>query len=340
MEVILSNTALAIGIMVGLCFLGLGIGVGILGGRVAEAIGRNPETKNDVVHSVMTILIITAVFLLFLFAFCFLLLFFNPLVTYQMIVLFIVVSLVVAFLILLMFLVLRKTVRIVNEQTKSYFVNKLQGYDDLITERELKLSEIDELIKSRELGKEENKKELSKGGYAFDTSVINLFNSTQYQDKNVFELNRKIDENFVVNYEELVKDFLTFCEDNKDYEFCLELRKKFDSEKLYELKSMINADMEDEMKRFLTDKEYKIYEAFKLIINDHAIENFVIYLDQLVDLNSPKIIILVGNKYENYDHLSEYIETKYNDKIYRGIKIVYKNKVYDFSLSERNIQYG
>mgnify|MGYP000487315577 CR=1 FL=1 len=80
MDIILSNTALAIGIMIGLCFLG--IGVGILGGRVAEAIGRNPETKNDVVHSVMTILIITAVFLLFLFAFCFLLLFFNPLVTY------------------------------------------------------------------------------------------------------------------------------------------------------------------------------------------------------------------------------------------------------------------
>ena len=62
METILSNTALAIGIMVGLCFLGIGIGVGLLGGRVAEAIGRNPETKNDVVHSVMTILIITAVF--------------------------------------------------------------------------------------------------------------------------------------------------------------------------------------------------------------------------------------------------------------------------------------
>lgn len=254
-----------------------------------------------------------------------------------MIVLFIVVCLVVAFLILLMFLILRKTVRIVNEQTKSYFVNKLQGFDDLITERELKLNEIDELIKSRELGKEENKKELSKGGYAFDTNVINLFNSTQYQDKNVFELNRKIDENFVVNYEELISDFLTFCDDNKDYEFCLKLRDKFDSEKIYNLKSMMELEMEEEMKRFLDEKEYKIYEAFKLIINDHSIENFVIYLDQLVDLNSPKVVILVGNKHENYDHLSEYIETKYNDKIYRGIKIVYKNKVYDFSLSERNI---
>ena len=82
METILSYTALGVGIMLGLGFLGLGIGIGILGGRVAEAIGRNPETKNDVVHSVMTILIITAVFLLFLFEFCLLLLFFNPLVTY------------------------------------------------------------------------------------------------------------------------------------------------------------------------------------------------------------------------------------------------------------------
>ena len=254
-----------------------------------------------------------------------------------MIALFAFVCLIVAFLIFLMFLVLRKTVRIVNEQTKSYFVNKLQGYDDLISERENKLLEIDELIKNREIGKKENKKELSKGGYAFDTNVIDLFNSTQYQDKNIFELNRKIDENFVVNYEELVKDFLTFCDDSKDYIFCLNLRNKFSSDEIYRFKTLMNDEIENELKAFLTDKEYKVYEAFKLIINEHNIENFVIYLDQLVDLNSPVVTILVGSKNENYDHLSEYIETKYNDRIYRGLKIIYKNRVYDFSLSERNI---
>ena len=254
-----------------------------------------------------------------------------------MVVLFIVSGLVVAFLIFLMFIILKRTVRIVNEQTKSYFVNKLQGYDDLIADRENKLNEIDELIKSREIGKENNKKELSKGGYAFDTEVIDLFNSTEYQDKNIFELNRKIDETFVVNYEELVKDFLAFCDDSKDYEFCVNLRNKFDSEQIYNLKSVMSEYIEDELKKILSEKEYKIYEAFKLIISDHSIENFVIYLDQLVDLNSPKVVILVGSKHENYDHLSEYVETKYNDKIYRGLKIVYKNRVYDFSLSERNI---
>ena len=45
MESILSATMSAIGWMLGLAFLGAGIGMGILGSKAAEAIGRNPETK-------------------------------------------------------------------------------------------------------------------------------------------------------------------------------------------------------------------------------------------------------------------------------------------------------
>ena len=237
-----------------------------------------------------------------------------------------------------MFVILKKTVRIVNSQTKSYFVNKLQGYDDLIRDKESKLSEIDELIKDKEKGiKEDNTHNDVKTGYAFDTNVIDLLNSTQYQDKNIFELNKKIDENFVVNYEELVKDFLALCDEDKDYDFCLNLRGKFSSDVIYDLKSMMSDKQEEELKKMLSNKEYKVYEAFKLVVSDHSIDNFIDYLDQLMDLNNPKITILVGNKSENYDHLSENIETVFNDKIYRGIKIIYRNKVYDFSLSERNV---
>lgn len=80
METILSTTMSAIGTMLGLAFLGIGIGLGILGSKVAEAVGRNPETKNDIVHSVMVIAIVLTVLLLLLFAFIFLLLYFNPFV--------------------------------------------------------------------------------------------------------------------------------------------------------------------------------------------------------------------------------------------------------------------
>ena len=79
MESILSATMSAIGWMLGLAFLGAGIGMVILGSKAAEAIGRNPETKNDVIQGVMVVAIITTILLLVLFAFIFLLLFFNPL---------------------------------------------------------------------------------------------------------------------------------------------------------------------------------------------------------------------------------------------------------------------
>ena len=80
MEQILVATLYCVGIMVGCTFLGIALGMGILGSKVAEAVGRNPETKSDIVHSIMTILIVLAVFLLLLFAFIFLLLFYNPLI--------------------------------------------------------------------------------------------------------------------------------------------------------------------------------------------------------------------------------------------------------------------
>lgn len=81
MEGILTATMTAIGWMVGLAFLGLGIGLGIMGSKVAEAVGRNPETKSDVVHSVLMVAIVLVVLLLLLFAFIFLLMFFNPYLT-------------------------------------------------------------------------------------------------------------------------------------------------------------------------------------------------------------------------------------------------------------------
>ena len=79
MESILTATIQAIGTMLGLAFLGAGIGFGILGSRAVEAIGRNPETKSDIISGVMVVAVVLTVLLLLLFAFVFLLLFYNPL---------------------------------------------------------------------------------------------------------------------------------------------------------------------------------------------------------------------------------------------------------------------
>ena len=78
MENLYAAVISAIGWMLGLAFLGIGIGLGLMGARIAEAVGRNPETKNDVIHAALTVALVIAVLLLLLFSFVFLLLYFNP----------------------------------------------------------------------------------------------------------------------------------------------------------------------------------------------------------------------------------------------------------------------
>ena len=79
MESVLASTMSAVGWIIGLAFMGAGIGLGTMGSKVAEAVGRNPETKNEVIHSVMVVASVMVLLFLLLFAFVVVLLFFNPL---------------------------------------------------------------------------------------------------------------------------------------------------------------------------------------------------------------------------------------------------------------------
>ncbi len=78
MEEIVVSVMNSIGTIMGYSLAGFGLGIGILGSKIAEAVGRNPEVKNEIVSSLMMVMIILAIFILLMFAFCFMLLFFNP----------------------------------------------------------------------------------------------------------------------------------------------------------------------------------------------------------------------------------------------------------------------
>jgi hypothetical protein len=252
-------------------------------------------------------------------------------------VIFLFVCVLIIALVFAMFIILKNTVNKINTQTKSYFVDKLQEYDYLIDEKEDKLNQIDKEIKDKELSNKSDEKEIKKGSYEFDYNIINLLNEAKYQDKNAFELNKKLEKEFNIDYKKLISKFIDENTDSSNYEFCLNLKKKFNSTILYELKLLDNDKMNEKIKQLLTEQEYQIYESFASTVGKPTIDSFVDYLSELLDLNNPYITVYVGNKNDNYDNLSKYITTKYSKDIYKGIKIVYKNKIYDYSLNERNV---
>ena len=236
-----------------------------------------------------------------------------------------------------MFFVLKSTVKKINSQTKLYFVDKAQEYDYMINEKIDKLTKINQELKEKEINKEETNESINQNNYEFDYKIIDLLNKTKYQDKNIFELNKMIDEKFDIDYVGLLKDFLNNVHDDGTYKFVTNLRNKFNSKIIYDLKILSDEDQVEFLNKNLKEEEKQIYKAYLTINKKHNLDSFIDYLNELVDLNNPNITVYVGSKTENYDYLSEHIKTVYSKDIYKGIKIIYRNKIYDYSLNERNV---
>ena len=255
-----------------------------------------------------------------------------------MFALFSVAILVIVILVIFMFFILKGTVKKINSQTKLYFVDKLQEYDYLINQKEEKLNQINQEIREKETKNIEDSVSTKKKTYEFDYQIIDLLNKTQYQDKNIFELNKKIDEKFNIDYVALLKKFLEQISDDGTYQFCVDLKNKFTSELVYQLKIMDLDEQKKYLENFLDKNEYCIYKIYLVSAKGGAsVDDFMDYLNELIDLNSPKVQVYVGRRDENYDYLSEYIQTVYSKDIYKGIRIIYRKRIYDYSLNERNV---
>ena len=249
---------------------------------------------------------------------------------------FIISFVVIILLVVAMSLILKNAVKEVDNKSKSYFVDKLKEYDYLIDEKEKRLSELESELEKRKNGLIDNITSDGKPAYDFDSSIIDLLTETSYLDKNIFEINKKIEEKFIINYEDLIKDFLSKINTDNKYDFCINLRNKFNSEEIYKIEIMLPEEKEEYLKEFLTKEEYMVYEIF-VSSNKFNMEDFIDYLNRLIELNNPTITILVPSKNMNFDHIDNKIKTKVSNNIYRGIKILYRNKVYDFSLNEGNV---
>lgn len=249
---------------------------------------------------------------------------------------FIISFVVIILLVVVMSLILKNAVKTIDNKSKSYFVDKLKEYDYLIDEKEKKLSELESELEKRKNGLKENRLSEAKASYDFDNSIIDLLTETDYSDKNIFAINKKIEEKFIINYEDLIKDFLLLMKDDNKYGFCLNLRNKFTPEEIYKIEIMLPEERDKYFKEFLSASEYKIYEIF-LSSNKFNMEDFIDYLNRLIELNDPTVTVLVPNKNINFDYIDKRVKTKVAENIYKGIKILYKNKVYDFSLNEGNV---
>lgn len=238
------------------------------------------------------------------------------------------VIIVLFVLTLVMVLLLKKIVKEINHQSKEYFALKLQDYDDLVEEREKRLIELE---------KNKERIRLEEEGDNFqDAAVVCVSDKLpEYQVDGLLQKLKTIDEEFDLDNDKIVAMFLRENQIEENDRIYLELVSLKQYIGQYEIYRKLSEDKHLllELIQKLSPSSREKIEKYYLGTKRFSVNDFLEYLEVEIRKSDPVIYIEVGDKDLNYDQLDRRIKTIYNDKIYKGIRIRYQDKLYDYSLT-------
>lgn len=238
------------------------------------------------------------------------------------------VIIVLFVLTLVMVLLLKKIVKEINHQSKEYFALKLQDYDDLVEEREKRLIELE---KSKE------RIRLEEEGDNFQEAAVVCVSDKlpEYQVDGLLQKLKTIDEEFDLDNDKIVAMFLRENQIEENDRIYLELVSLKQYIGQYEIYRKLSEDKHLllELIQKLSPSSREKIEKYYLGTKKFSVNDFLEYLEVEIRKSDPVIYIEVGDKDLNYDQLDRRIKTIYNDKIYKGIRIRYQDKLYDYSLT-------
>lgn len=255
------------------------------------------------------------------------------------------------------FILFKNIIKRMDENAKKYFVNKMQGYDYILEEKQARLekikNEINELETSHKnilkdddeeiLEEKENKRNKRKE-YASDKPVTsNLerqvkynLNVPNYRETQFFNNYKEVRKAFTINNEKIIKDFIAQnknLKEEKEYRALKRLRKKFDEETVYGCLTLNTQNQRDILKETLTATEKKLVNLKQLLENPRFnIETILKYIDDRMEKIDPTIYIYTNVLDKKYEELDKNIVNKQYNNMSEGIIIKYRNKIYDYSI--------
>lgn len=125
--------------------------------------------------------------------------------------------------------------------------------------------------------------------------------------------------------------------DDKEHEFdaaIMEIDKSFDFETIYELGTVSGKDQIKVLREVFNKKQNEFLDKYLegLEGKDFAAIDFFNNVKENAKLVDQNYYVKTGWEDEYYDDLGDNVVTVHDDNIVEGIKIVHKNKMYDYSI--------
>ena len=250
------------------------------------------------------------------------------------------------------FFFIKNVIKRINENSRKYFLDKLQEYDYLIDEKKEEIANLQKQINTlqdeTEMKKEveeykKHKDEIKKSLVKIENKnkeeekeeIIYDIPTPKYRQEEFFNSYKKLKKQFDVNSKQILEEFLKEHKDtseDKKYIELKKLREQFSEETVYELLTLTPEEQFD-----VTDKVINSLKSsfIKLDISDKKTFSIVKFLEK-IDIKireaDPNIYVYVSNDGINYDCLDKRIKTILYKNMSEGIIIEYKNKMYDYSI--------
>lgn len=243
----------------------------------------------------------------------------------------IAIIIVLLLMTVVIFFILKNTVSNINEQGRVYFTLKLQQYEKEYEKINANNNE------ERNKGLKENTQTVKNiSSIPKANSLVYVDEKLDYQVSDLLSLVKKIEKGFKVDNEEIIKKFIeekTEKEITKKYQKLKEIKDYIMNIGVYQILTSNDENFIDNIAKEIEKIDHTIYQRYIMNNYEFEIEEFLNYLENEIGTCDPTIYIVVGSEEENYDYLDKRIQTIFDDKVYKGVKIIYKNRLYDYSLS-------
>lgn len=238
----------------------------------------------------------------------------------------------------LVLLVLFKISNYLKIKAKNEFVSKLNVYDTIIDSKINEIKTLEEKIDELN-GKNNEVKRIFGKSFSNSFGSYKIRNVANYTDENFYENYRYLKNAFKLDYTEIVDDFIKKV-----------LNNDIDNQKLndntyknilfklnFDLRFTLMSKDENSQIAYLmeifNDDEIAVLNYFVKNNDDFKLLTFIEFVKNNEILNSSKVEIRVAKDlfYINKQNGDDRINFVIDEDILEGLKIIYKNKVYDYS---------
>lgn len=231
----------------------------------------------------------------------------------------------------IMFFSLKKLIESLNKDSQKYYFKTMQALDKKIEEKN---KETNEEITNKEFYEEDKKKVEVKEG--IDKSLLDIYNNADYENENALKIANKVDAIFKIDEDKIISDFVKNNTVNENYKYYQSIYDRFSPNLIYKLKMLDKENQINEISKMLNEEEYKLFYDY-LKSHKFKLNRFLLDFELNIEKTNPVIEVITGDKSKNYNHINPYVKTSYSDDIYKGIIIKYQDRIYDYSINERDV---